>query len=69
MALLEKPEFKKDGKVKAIAIPTTEEVPKWLINIVDTTSLVTDNVKGFPLESVGIRRLNKPVGVSTILQL
>lgn len=69
LALLEKPEFKKDGKIKAIAIPTTEEVPKWLINIVDTTSLVTDNVKGFPLESVGIRRLNKPVGVSTILQL
>jgi hypothetical protein len=68
-ALLEKPEFKKDGKITAIAIPTTEPVPNWVIDIVDVNTIVTDNVKGFPLESVCIRRLDKPVGVSTILQL
>jgi hypothetical protein len=69
LKLLEEPDFKKDGKIKAIAIPTTEDVPEWLIEVVNTNELVTDNLKGFPLESVRINRLNAAVPVSNILQL
>jgi hypothetical protein len=69
IALLEQPEFKRDGKIKAIAIPTTEDVPEWLIEVVDTNTLVSDNIKGFPLEAVCINRLNKDVPISNILQL
>ena len=68
-ALLERPEFKKDGKIKAIAIPTTEDVPDWVIEVVNVNELVTDNIKGFPLESVCINRLNKPVVLSNMVQL
>jgi hypothetical protein len=67
--LLESPEFKKDGKVSAIAIPTTEDVPEWLTRIVNTNEIVSDNLKGFPLESVCISRFGKGVPVSNILQL
>ena len=68
-ALLDMPEFKKDGKIKAIAIPTTEDVPDWVIEVVNINELVTDNIKGFPLESVCINRFNKPVVLSNIVQL
>ena len=68
-ALLERPEFKKDGKIKAIAIPTTEDVPDWVIEVVNVNELVTDNIKGFPLESICINRLNKPVALSNMVQL
>ena len=68
-ALLERPEFKKDGRIKAIAIPTTEKVPDWVIEVVNINELVSDNIKGFPLESVCIDRFNKPVTLSNIVQL
>ena len=68
-ALLDMPEFQKDGKIKAIAIPTTEDVPDWVIEVVNINELVTDNIKGFPLESVCINRFNKPVVLSNIVQL
>ena len=68
-ALLERPEFKKDGRIKAIAIPTTEKVPDWVIEVVNVNELVSDNIKGFPLESVCIDRFNKPVTLSNIVQL
>jgi hypothetical protein len=69
VALLDHPDFKKEGKIKAIAIPTTERVPEWLIEVVNTNELVTDNIKGFPIESVCINRFDKPTPISNILQL
>lgn len=67
--LLEDPAFKKNGECTSIAIPPSEDVPDWLIAIIDTNTIVTDNISGFPVESVGIQRLDKNVNLSTMIKL
>lgn len=61
--------FKSKGEIDAIAIPTTMKVPEWVIRVVDANTLCTDNIKGFPLESVGIERANKASSLSNMLVL
>lgn len=67
VALLQKKEFA--GGITAIAIPISEKVPEWLTQIVDIETIVTDNISGFPLEPLNIRRFGKSVGLSNILKL
>ena len=67
VALLQKKEFA-DG-IKAIAIPSSEKVPEWLTRIIDVDTIVTDNIKGFPLEPLNIKRFDKPVCISNVLKL
>lgn len=67
VALLQKKEFA--GGIAAIAIPISENVPEWLAQIVDVETIVTDNISGFPLEPLNIKRFNKPVSLSNILKL
>ena len=51
------PEFK--GNIDAIAIPIDVEVPEWLMDFIDYTSIVQVNISGFPYESIGIMRMDK----------
>lgn len=44
--------------IDAIAIPRTVEVPEWLIEFIDTTTIANDNMSAFPFESVGLTRMN-----------
>ena len=67
VALLDKKEFV--GGISAIAIPISEKVPEWLTQIIDVDTIVTDNISGFPLEPLNIKRLDKPVCLSNILKL
>jgi hypothetical protein len=46
------------GKIDAIAIPSEQDVPEWLMNILNFDQIVSDNISGFPLESINIRRSN-----------
>lgn len=66
--LLENPIYK--GKIDSIAVPSDEDVPEWLIRLVDYKIIVNDNISGFPIESIGIQRLgNTNVNYTNILQL
>lgn len=65
--LMKRPEY--DGEISAIAIPLTEEVPKWILPFVDYTNIISDNVSLFPLESIGIYRGNDNNNHTNILQL
>lgn len=66
--LLENPVYK--GKIDSIAVPSDEDVPEWLIRLVDYKIIVNDNISGFPIESIGIQRLgNTNVNYTNILQL
>ena len=51
-------EFYKDKKIDAIAIPLDQSIPAWLLDILDYNTIVSDNLSGFPLESINIRRNN-----------
>lgn len=65
--LLENPIFK--GVIKAVAIPLNMKVPDWLLEIVDYDLLASNNVSGFPYDSVGIVKVNNNSNYSNILTL
>ena len=53
--LLATPEFK--GKIDSIAIPTNIEIPSWIIPFIDYTTIIQDNLRSFPLEELGISKI------------
>lgn len=46
------------GNITSIAIPKDTNVPKWLLPFVDINQIISDSLSGFPLDSVGISKLN-----------
>lgn len=54
LALFEEKEFKKG--ITTIALPKNESIPKWLLEYVDYVTIISDNVKHLPIESLGIYR-------------
>ena len=46
------------GSIESISIPLDIEIPKWLLEMLDYTTIINDNISGFVYESVGIRRGN-----------
>lgn len=68
MVLFDDPNLGK--KVKIIALPVDIEVPDWILEFVDYNSIINDNLKNFPLESIGLRRFdNDSVNYSNIINL
>ena len=66
--LLENPVLGK--KVDVIGFPIDAKVPDWVLEFVDVATIVNDNIKNFPLESIGLRRLNNDtVNYSNIISL
>ncbi len=58
------------SKVSVIALPIDTEVPDWVLEFVDFNSIVNDNLRNFPVESVGLRRFdNDSVNFSNIINL
>lgn len=58
------------GSIDAISIPKDTPIPDWLKEFIDYNSIVEDNVKGFPYESIGIQRLDKNhVSYTNIIKL
>ena len=57
-------------KVKYIALPPDTKVPEWVLEFVDFNQIINDNLKNFPVESVGLLRLdNDSVNYSNIIKL
>lgn len=54
--LLREDDFK--GKILAIAIPTNIAIPDWIIPFIDYTSIIHDNLRNFPLEQLGISKID-----------
>lgn len=68
LVALNREEFK--AGINALAIPLDVLVPEWLNDFIDYTSIINDNISGFPYESVGIMRMNKSnVNYTNIVKL
>ena len=53
-----------------MALPLDVPVPDWAINFIDIEDIVNDNLKNFPVESIGLRRFdNDSVNFSNIINL
>ena len=46
----------KDGDIGVVAIPTNQNVPQWVIDVLDYDEIISSNIAKFPLESINIRR-------------
>ena len=53
--VLELPEFK--GSIDSIAIPFDKDIPDWIIPFIDYNTIIQDNLRAFPLESVGMSKM------------
>lgn len=58
------------SKVTTIGLPPDVPVPDWVLSFVDVNTIINDQLKNFPLDSIGLKRLsNDSVNVSNIIQL
>jgi hypothetical protein len=58
------------SKVSVIGLPPDTAVPDWVLSFVDFNTIINDQLKNFPLDSIGLKRLdNDSVNVSNIIQL
>jgi hypothetical protein len=58
------------SKVNVIALPLDSPVPKWVLEFVDFGEIISDSLKNFPLQSIGLNRLdNDSVNYSNIVKL
>ncbi|MGL5714700.1 MAG: family B DNA polymerase [Paraclostridium sp.] len=55
--------------ITAIAIPKNERVPEWVLDFIDYTTIISDNVSHMPIESLGIYRGRKSNNYTNILKL
>lgn len=68
VSLLQQKEFKKDG-ITTIAIPKNEQVPQWLFEFINYNTIISDNAKHLPIESLGIYRGNDNSNYTNIVKL
>ena len=68
--------YTKSGKISsneitAVAIPLETKLPEWLDPFIDYDTILSDNLNGFPYESIGIMRLQKNTSINctNIVQL
>jgi hypothetical protein len=58
------------NSIESVALPIDVELPVWLTPYIDYDSIISDNLNGFPYESIGIQRLERNnIGYSNMLQL
>ena len=69
MRLFQKEEFKTG--ITAFGVPNDVEVPRWVLDYIDYYQIINDNIKVFPLDSVGLvgRAGNDSVNHSNILRI
>lgn len=68
IALFDHPNLGK--KVHIIGFHVDSVIPDWVLEFVDFTTIINDNLKNFPLESIGLKRFdNDNVNFSNIINL
>lgn len=56
--------------IDVIGLPINEELPEWLLDYIDFNKIINSNLKNFPLESIGISKMDRSqVNYSNILMI
>ena len=66
LELMKQPEYATG--IDAIAIPLNEPVPAWILPFVNYDEIINNNLKGFPIESIGIYRGNATNNATNMIQ-
>lgn len=57
-------------EITAVAIPVDTQSPEWMQYFIDYSSIINDSISTFPMESVGITRLdNQKINYSSIMSI
>jgi hypothetical protein len=59
MNLLNTSEYDFKGKITSLGVPKDTPVPEWVKRFINYTAIINDNLKNFPLKSIGIMRQGK----------
>lgn len=62
-------EMEYSREITSIAIPYGIPTPKWIIEFIDYDSIIKENIGAFPIESIGVTKLNTNSAYSGIVQL
>ena len=65
--MLNSPSFKTG--INAISVPRDVEIPKWLVPYIDYTTIINDNISVFPLDPIGLHKMNLNNNYTNILRL
>ena len=66
--LLLMPAFKTG--ISAISLPPDVDIPEWLFDYIDFDTIVNDNLTPFPIETIGLSRMDKTaINYTNIIQL
>lgn len=65
--LMNQKEFK--NEITGIAVPLDCILPDYLIEFIDFTSIIHDNLSLFPIESIGIEKINKSNNYTNIIHI
>ena len=57
------------GCVESLAIPKDISTPEWVMEVIDYDTIISDNLSGFPLESIGIGKYSNNDVYTNVLQL
>jgi len=52
------------SSISSVAIPKDTSVPEWLLELIDYNSIISDNLSGFPLSSIGVSKMDNKPGIS-----
>ena len=64
------PKTKKGNEITSLAIPLDVNVPNWVVEFIDYTTIINDNIGNFPLDSVNIRTVgNSNIAYSNIMSI
>ena len=67
ISLLNEKPFEKG--ITAIAVPKNAELPDWALEFINYPIIINDNLKNFPLESIGLYKMNDTNNYSNILKI
>lgn len=62
-------QYFKGNVVESLAIPKAVATPDWVMEVIDYDTIISDNLSGFPLESVGIGKYTKNDVYTNVVQL
>lgn len=46
------------GQIDYIGVPKDTPIPEWVLDFIDIPQIIADNLSGFPLDSIGISKLD-----------
>lgn len=62
-------QYFKNGLIESLAIPKDVATPEWVMEVIDYDTIISDNLSGFPLESIGIGKYSKNDVYTNVVQL